>query len=109
MGKPRHLVAAAGAALGTGIAAGVVLALFSGGFFGIILPLLAGLLVGEAALRAGSQLSHLPFKVAAGLGALMGMLAGPLILGAPLPLALSPRAVVMGVLAAAAAVFRMTR
>jgi hypothetical protein len=87
----------------------LILALFSGGLFGILLPILAGLLVGEAALRAGAQLSHLPFKVAAALGAFVGMMAGPLILGVPLPLVLSPRAVVTGVLAAAAAVFRMAR
>lgn len=109
MGKPRHFLLAAVAAIGSGAAAGAVLALFGGGFFGLLLPLIAGVVVGEVTVRAGSGLRASPFKVIAGAGAFAGMFLGPVLLGASLIGVLNPRALVMAGLAAAAAVWSVSR
>lgn len=108
-GKPRHLLFAGLAGLGAATAAGVVLVFFGRGLIGIFLPFVAGLLVGEAVLRASSRLRDRRYLVVAGITTFLGVLGGPLLLGLPLGAVVQPSWLIGAGIATAAAVYRVSR
>jgi hypothetical protein len=92
--KPRQWLYAAAAALGVGVAGGVLLALVVGfiGFFGWIISFFYGALVGEATRRAAGGHRAVSLALVAAAGATLGAIVGFLMLWGyipPIPTALS--------------------
>lgn len=103
VGKPRHVALGTLAAFGAGAGVSYALELFRFGL--VLLPLLGGWLVGEAAVRASSGLKQGPIRPLAAIGAALGVVALVVFVGLPLT---GPRLLRM-VLVGGMVVFRMSR
>lgn len=109
MGKPRHYAAALAAGLGTAMALGAGLSLLRLRLFGLLLPILAGVVVGMAVSAAASRQGHRPFQLIAAGATFVGLPLGAMLLGIPAAAAFAPIALLGLFVAAVVAAFVVSR
>jgi hypothetical protein len=109
MGKPRHYLL--GAAVGLGIATvfGVAAAFFTYFGFGLLVGIVIGFVNGAAISRAASGLSHTPIRVIAFVTTGLGLMVGPLLVGAGIGFVTLPRWLLGVFIASAIAAYRVAR
>ncbi|GAC1362986.1 MAG: hypothetical protein NVSMB32_04050 [Actinomycetota bacterium] len=96
---------ATGAGLGSAMALGVVITFAHIGLFGLILPIIVGLVVGKAVSWGSRGIRHGGFLAIAAACAILGLALGGLLVGAAPAALLGPSQLVGLILAAAAAAF----
>lgn len=105
LGKPRHYILATSAGFGTAMVLGVLVVLAHLGLFGILLPILAGVLVGLAVSWGARGLHHGLFRAIAATTAVTGLVAGGLVAGSSLRFVAGPQQLFGLFLASLAAAF----
>ena len=83
-GNPEHYARAIAYGLGSALAFGILLNLVAVGVFGIILPIVVGLVVGLATAKGARGLRHTSIAAIAAACAVVGLLAGGLLTGSSL-------------------------
>lgn len=105
LGKPRQYALATGAGLAVAIAIGALATLAHLGIFGILLPIIAGLVVGRAVAWGAQGHRHGRFVGIAVATTVVGLVAGSVLAGASFKGAAGPAALFGLLLAALAAGF----
>src|SRR5437899_6616337 len=81
LGKPRHYAMAAGVGLTSAVLLGILTTLAHIGLFGIILPIIAGLVVGRAVAWGADGNRHGGFMAVAAATTVVGLVLGGLLAG----------------------------
>lgn len=105
LGKPKHYILATGAGFGTGVLLGALVSLAHLGLLGLLLPILAGVLVGAAVSWGARGLHHGLFRAIAASTAVTGIVSGGLLAGSSLAGVAGPQQLFGLFLAALAAAF----
>ncbi|MGH2811340.1 MAG: hypothetical protein ACRDI1_01325 [Actinomycetota bacterium] len=105
-GTPRQYLGSIGAGLATAAALGAILSLLRIGVFGLLLPLVVGLGVGEIVYRTSGRRGQPAFQVIAGATTIAGLGAGALVVGLPPSFLVTPGWILGAVIAGGAAAFR---
>ena len=108
VGKPRHWVMAGGAGLATAIVLGALVTLAHIGLYGIIFPIIAGLIVGRAVAWGAHGNRHGGFMALAAATSVVGLVAGGALAGHPAEI-VGPASLLGLVLSAIAAAFVVNR
>lgn len=109
VGRPRDLVK--GALVGAGVStfAGALLLFVGRGLFGIFIPIIVGLAVGEAVSRTSSRIKSTPIVWIAAAATFAGLIVGPFAVGASIRFLVAGPWLIGSLIAAAAAAFRVSR
>ncbi|HEU5003670.1 MAG TPA: hypothetical protein VFW71_12970 [Actinomycetota bacterium] len=105
LGRPRHYAAATGAGLAVAVLIGALATLAHLGVFGIVLPIIAGVVVGRAVAWGAAGHRHGRFVAIAVATTVVGLVAGSVLAGASFKGAAGPAALLGLLLAALAAGF----
>ena len=105
LGKPRHWVMAATAGLAVATVVGLLATLANLGIFGIILPIVAGIVVGRAVAWGAHGNRHSGFMGLAAATTVLGLVLGAVLAGSSLAGAAGPAQLLGLGLAAVAAAF----
>lgn len=109
LGRPRHMVVATGAGLGSAVVLGAFITSARIGFFGLLAPIIAGVVVGAAVGWGAKGLRARLYTGIAAATAVIGLVAGGLLAGATLGGVAGPQQLFGLLLAALAAGFMAGR